>query len=426
MQKLPRDVANAVVDSRTYADYDRLHAILSDIRANKPLAWAEPDDFEPFWFVSRYEDVKTVSRKNSLFTSGAKQTILMDNGELAQVKAMTGGSPHHSLDLIHMDGPQHSKFRQLTQGWFQPATLRQRDDRLKAVALEFVDRLAALNGRADFASDIAFRYPLRVIMQILGVPADEEPLILKWTLQLFASDDPDLNRTGASSACDKQEQLRAQFAAASEMAAYMGRLREMRIEKPTDDLSSVIANGMIDGERIIPALAVAYYMIVATAGHDTTASSIACGMWALTQNAELLLKLRRDPALIPGFVEESVRWATPVKHFLRSASETTELRDQSITAGDLLMLSYPSANRDESVFERPFDFDIERQPNAQIAFGYGGHTCLGQFLARTEMINFWEVALPRLNYVKAAGPVRLAASRLAGGIKSLPIRFEMS
>ncbi len=424
--RLSQDFANAIVDSRTYADDARLHAMLAQIRATTPVAWTEPDDFDPFWLVTRYEDIKNVSRQNALFQSGVRQTILMDHRELAQVKAMTGGKPHHATNLIHMDGRVHMRHRLLTQTWFQPANLKRRGDRLRAIAHEFADRLAAMDGKADFAADIAFLYPLRVIMDILGVPTEDEPRILTWTLQLFGSDDAELNRTGATTATDKKEQLRAQFAAAQEMTSYMEALRQARLAEPGEDLGSVIATAEIDGAAIAPEAAVAYYMLIATAGHDTTASSTACGMWALTQTPGLLGTLRARPELIPAFVEESVRWATPVKHFLRSASEDTEVGGQAIKAGDLLMLCYPSANRDEAIFERPFDFDIERALNPQVAFGYGGHMCLGQHLARMEMINFWSAALPRLNSVAAAGTARLAAARLAGGLKSLPIRFDMA
>ena len=425
VNRLSREFANAIVDSRTYADEARLHAMLTQIRTETPVAWAEPDDFEPFWLVTRYDDVRAVSSQNALFPSGVKQTILTRNAELAQIKAMTGGSPHQSITLIQMDGRVHMRHRLLTQSWFQPSSLKRRAGKLKAIAEEFADRMAALGGKADFASEVAFLYPLRVIMDILGVPPEDEPLILNWTLQLFGSDDPDLNLTGASSAIDAQEQLRAQFESAGQLAAYMEKLRQARIADPGEDLGSLIATGLIDGEPIKPETAVAYYMIVATAGHDTTASSTACGMWALTQHPELLGKLKAQPDLIPAFVEESVRWATPVKHFLRSASEDTELGGQTIRKGQLLMLCYPSANRDEAVFERPFVFDIERNANAHMAFGYGGHICIGQHLARMEMTNFWEAVIPRLDSVEAAGPAKLAAARLAGGFKTLPIRFEM-
>lgn len=426
MIKLAKSLANAIVDSRTYADEVRFHAILTQIRKETPLVWVEPDDFEPFWLVSKYEDVRTVSSQNAIFKSGDKQTILTSDSELEQIKAMTGGRPNQGYTLVNMDGREHKRHRLLTQSWFQPSNLKRRGDRLVSVAQEFADRLAAMTPEVDFASDLAFLYPLRVIMDIFGVPPEDEPMILNWTLQLFASDDPDLNLTGASSADNLEEQLRAQFQAVQEMTAYMENLRQERLANPGEDLGSVIANATIDGKSISPEAVVSYYMIIATAGHDTTASSTACGMWALAMFPELLPHLKSDPGAIPGFIEECVRWATPVKHFLRSASEDTELRGQTIRAGELLMLCYPSANRDEDVFNRPFEFDITRKVGAHMAFGFGGHICLGQHLARMELTNFWEAVIPRLQSVELAGTPKLAAARLAGGFKSLPIKFEMN
>lgn len=425
MNRLSREVANTIVDPRTYGDEERLHELLAQIRRETPLAWAEPDGYEPFWLVTRYDDIRAVSSQNELFVSGEKQTILTSDAELAKIRAMTGGSPHHSQTLINMDGRTHKRHRLLTQLWFQPSSLKRRSDRLKAISSEFAERMANLAPEADFASELAFLYPLRVIMDILGVPPEDEPTILKWTLQLFASDDPDLNLTGATSQVDLEEQLRAQFEAVGEMTAYMGKLREDRLANPGEDLGGLIATGQIDGKPLSAETAIAYYMIIATAGHDTTAASTACGMWALAQEPELLSTLKADASLISGFVEESVRWATPVKHFLRSASADTKLNGQEIKQGQLLMLSYPSANRDEDVFDRPFELDIHRSKNGQMAFGFGGHMCLGQHLARIELANFWEAVIPRLKAVELAGEARLAKSRLAGGYKSLPIRFSM-
>src|SRR5271168_906717 len=325
-----------------------------------------------------------------------------------------------------MDGDTHREYRFLTQSWFQPANLRQRADQIKAAAREFVDNMAGMGGYADFAPDIAFLYPLHIIMGILGVPREDEPRILNWTKQLLASDDPEMNRSGAGGANSEEERLRARFEVFSEFIAYLETLRQARVGEPQEgDLASMIANAVISDAPISPEMAVGYYLIVATAGHDTTAASTACAMWALTQDRELLPKLKAQPDLIPGFVEESVRWATPVKHFLRTATSSTQLREQQIAKDDLLMLSYSSANRDEEKFDRPFEFDVERKLG-QIAFGYGAHICLGQHLARLEMTTFWETLIPRLKSVEAAGPARLIVSNLSSGLKTLPIRFEFN
>jgi len=419
-----KEIANAVVDPNTYADDDYLQSIFKELRNNAPVAWAEPDGFDPFWIVSRYEDIRRVSLNNSLFASGIRQTTLTSKIELAKVQSMTGGSPFLVKNLINMDGATHKEYRFLTHAWFQSASLRQRADQIKAAALESVIRMAAMDGYCDFAADVAFIYPLHNIMSILGVPQEDEPKILNWTKELLGSDDPEMSRAGAVGRNNAEERLRARLEVFSEFTGYLEALRRARILHPQEnDLASIIANSIISGQPISPQMAVNYYLIVATAGHDTTAASIACTMWAFTQNRDLLPKVKARPDLIPGLVEESVRWATPAKHFLRTATSPTQLRGQQIAEGDLLMLCYPSANRDEERFDRPFEFDIERGPG-QMAFGYGGHVCLGQHLARMEMISFWDTLIPRLNSVAAAGPSRLVASRLSSGLKTLPIRFE--
>jgi cytochrome P450 len=168
-----------------------------------------------------------------------------------------------------------------------------------------------------------------------------------------------------------------------------------------------------------------YYIIVATAGHDTTSSTTAHAMWALAENPDQFRKVKENPALIPGLVEESIRWATPVKHFMRTAMADTELHGQKIAKNDWLMLSYPSGNRDEDVFADPFRFDVERSPNKQLAFGYGAHVCLGQHLARLEMRLFWEELLPRLESVELDGTPKLSEANFVSGPKRVPIRYRM-
>src|SRR4029078_13658460 len=172
--------------------------------------------------------------------------------------------------------------------------------------------------------------------------------------------------------------------------------------------------------------ATGYYTIIATAGHDTTSSSTAGAMWALATVPGLLERVRADPALIPNLIEEAIRWTTPVRTFMRSASADTELRGRKIKAGDWLMLCYASGNRDEEVFPNPDTFDIDRAPNRQLAFGFGAHLCLGQHLARLEMRILYEELLPKLKSVRLNGDPRYVESYFVTGLKSLPIRFELA
>ncbi len=188
----------------------------------------------------------------------------------------------------------------------------------------------------------------------------------------------------------------------------------------------MIANGKINGEALGIFEAMGYYIIVATAGHDTTSGTTAGTMWELAKDREKFLQVKEDPKLIPLLVEESIRWVTPVKHFMRSATQDTVLGGQEIKKGDWMMLCYQSGNRDEDIFDDPFEFKVNRQPNRHIAFGHGAHICLGQHLARMERRALWEELLPRLDSVELDGePTRMLANFVCGP-KSVPIKFKMS
>jgi hypothetical protein len=192
-----------------------------------------------------------------------------------------------------------------------------------------------------------------------------------------------------------------------------------------NDTAPLFPNGRFDGVPMEVRAMVSYFAIASTAGHDTTAATTATGMWVLAEQPEMLARLKADPGLIPGFVEESIRWTSPVQQFVRSATQDYDLRGRKIKKGDLIYLSYISANRDEEVFEDPFVFKPDRTPNRHVGFGYGGHICLGQHLARLEMRLFWEELIPRLKSVEMAGEGRMSESEFVCGPKSVPIRFEM-
>jgi cytochrome P450 len=193
----------------------------------------------------------------------------------------------------------------------------------------------------------------------------------------------------------------------------------------SDDLTTVLANARIGNVPLAPREATGYFTLIVLAGYDTTAFSIAAGMHSLCEQPDLLGRLRNEPRLIEGFVDESIRWATPARHFMRTAIADTSLGGREIRAGDWLMLCYPSGNRDEDVFEAPFEFRPDRSPNPHLSFGHGAHKCLGMHLARLEMSIFWNTLLQCLATVELAGaPVRSQSSFISG-LKSLPIRFTL-
>jgi hypothetical protein len=338
---------------------------------------------------------------------------------------MTGGSPHLVRTLVQMDAPDHPKYRVLTQSWFLPQNIRGLEARIRQIAREHVDRMASLGGECDFVQDVALSYPLRVIMEILGVPPADEPRMLKLTQELFGAGDPELNRSRSANP-EQGGGMGDLQAVIADFFMYFKKITDERKAHPGSDLASVIANGQIDGAPINDFEALCYYVIVATAGHDTTSSSTAGAVWGMCQFPEAFAKLKADPALIPGLVDESIRWVTPVKHFMRSATQDALLRGREVKKGDWLMLCYPSGNRDEEVFDEPDVFRPERSPNRHLSFGYGAHLCLGQHLAKMEMRILWEELIPRLTSLEFAGQPTRAEAAFVGGPKHLPIRFAMT
>jgi cytochrome P450 len=421
---IPKDLAETIVDPRAYQDRRRSDEAFTRLRAESPLAVAQPDGFDPFWVVTRLDDIQAVEKQNELFHNGDRSTVVTTIEADRKVRQMMGGSPHLVRSLVQMDNPDHFAYRRLTQAWFLPQNLRGLEARIREIARGFVDRMAEHGGRCDFARDVAFLYPLHVIMEVLGVPECDEPRMLKLTQELFGSADPDVNRSGQQ-LTDTDQALASLQATVMDFMTYFNAMTEDRRKNPRNDLASVIANGAIEGQPLGHLEAMSYYIIAATAGHDTTSNTTAGGLWALCDHPEQFARLKADLSLIPGHVEESIRWETPVKHFMRTATDDAELAGQKIARGDWLMLCYPSGNRDEAHFTDPFRYDIARSPNKHVAFGYGAHVCLGQHLARMEMRILWEELLPRLESVALDGtPTRTAASFVCGP-KSVPIRYRM-
>ncbi|MFC6197008.1 cytochrome P450 [Ponticaulis profundi] len=423
--KISQEQANLIADPRAFAAWDPIHELYRDLRRDAPLAKASPEGYGEFWVVTRFADIQAIEKQNELFHAGDRTPTLMPLATEEFIKQMTGGSPHIVRSLVQMDNPDHFKHRMLTQSWFMPQSLKKLEDRIREIARSFVDKMLATEGECDFARDIAFYYPLHVVMEVIGVPEADEPRMLKLTQELFGAADPDLNREGSAD-MTAEESAAITGAVVADFHNYFSTISEERRKDPQNDLATIIANAEIDGLPIGFQEAMGYYIIAATAGHDTTSATTASAMIELAKSPDMLKRLQDDPSLIPGFVEESIRWETPVKHFLRTATADTEIAGQKIAKDDYLYLAYPSGNRDEAVFDDPFEFRPERSPNRHVAFGYGAHICLGQHLARMEMRVLWEELLPKLKTLELNGaPTRMAASFVCGP-KSVPVRFSVN
>lgn len=407
--------ARTITAPTFYADgFCRCDPLFTQLRRESPLSWVEPEGFRPFWIVTKRADIVEIERQHDKFINEPRLNLNPVEEE-ERVRAGTGrGTPNPVRMLVNMDEPDHRLHRAITQSWFLPLNLSRLDGAIAALAREFVDKLQGLDGACDFNSDIAVWYPLRVIMTILGVPPEDDRTMLRFTQAIFASDDPQINM-GRPPVEVRQEAIQGFFRYFSALAAH-------RRQAPSEDLGSVIANARINGEPLSDYETLSYYMIVATAGHDTTSATISGGLLALLENPEQMAKLRADPELLGSAVDEMLRWVTPVTHFFRTATQDYELRGQQIKSGQSLMLCYRSGNRDEEVFDDPFRFQIDRKANQHISFGHGVHTCLGMHLAKLEIKALFRELLSRTETLELASEPEFMVGRLIAGLQKLPLR----
>jgi cytochrome P450 len=403
------DDANILADPQVYTDLPRLHNTLAQLRASKPVAWVEAPGYRPFWVITKHADIMAVERANDVFINAPRPVLMTAEQEELQAS-------HGVRTLIHMDDPQHRVVRAIGVDWFRPKAMRALKHRVDELAKVYVDKLRDAGGECDFVQEVAVNYPLFVIMSLLGVPECDFPRMLRLTQELIGSQDSEFQRSASS-----QEQAYALL----DMFEYFKALTASRRENPTDDMASAIANATIDGESLSDIDTVSYYVIVATAGHDTTSGVISGGLQALIEHPDQCQRLREGPELMPLATEEMIRWVTPVTGMMRTATKDNEVRGMPIATGDSVLLSYVSANRDEEVFGHANRFDVARDPNKHLAFGHGVHFCMGAALARMEINSFFTELLPRLKSIEFSGEPELTATTFVGGLKHLPIRYEL-
>jgi cytochrome P450 len=407
----PKEAGQVFVTPAAYADPARFHEACALLRREEPIHLVEHADFAPFYALTKHADVLDVEVHNREWENAPRPVIA--NLEADQRREEQGDLLR---TLIHMDGADHRTYRGLTSEWFLPKNMAKLESRLAELAKLSAQRMIELGGRCDFSRDVAMQFPLQVILAILGMPESDYPRMLKLTQELFGSADPEMTRG---------QSLEDLAAVVQDFFVYFTALTEERKATATDDLASVIANATVDGAPIGIMEQISYYVIVATAGHDTTASAMTGGIHALIQNPDQLARLQADPSLIPTAVDEIIRWVTPVKHFMRNCTTEYTLRGHTFQPGDAVLLSYPSANRDEEVFDDPFRFDVGRSPNKHLAFGFGVHFCLGAMLARMEIKALLTELVPRLRRIEMAGEPAEMQTLFVGGLKRLPIEYEL-
>ncbi len=409
-----------LISPRAYARQGTPHEQFTELRRLDHLHRCEPQGFQSFYPVVRHRDICEISKQPDLFWN--RRGIVLESEQQKTILEAESGLGSLRAILV-MDPPEHRDYRKIASSWFTPRAIERVDTVAQESARHLVDRLVEQaqggEGECEFANEIAAAHPLRILSTILGVPREEEPRILALTNQLFASDDPDLQREG-------EDRLAAAKALALDFFQMFREIIEDRRANPRGDLATVLANGRVNGEPMGLMETLGYFLIVFTAGHDTTKNSLVGGLHALAEHPEEFAKLKRHPELIPSAVEEILRFASPVNYMKRVVGQDIEFRGQKLREGENLVLFYSSANRDEAVFEDPFTFRVDRKPNPHLAFGIGEHFCLGAHLARRSQRALLAELVRRLDSLELAGPPERIHSSFVVGLKKLPLRYRVS
>lgn len=384
------------------------HAEWTWLRRHDPVFWYDRPNVDPFWAITKHADIVAIGKQPGLFLNAPRLAVFT-----LDLPPPPEGVARH---LLNMDPPDHARYRRVTSSWFTPRAIRAMDEKVARVTREIIDAAAAKDS-GDFVRDISAPITIAVIAEMLGVPRQDWDLLFRWTNEIIAPQDPDFSR---GTPRDTLEQARV------ELFTYFNDLVAQRRAAPTDDIVSVVANGQVNGEPLPLVELLSYYFLLVVAGNETTRNAMTGGVLALLENPGELQKLRRDGALVDCAVEEIVRWTTPVIQFARTATQDVELRGHTIRTGQSVCLFYASGNRDEEIFDRPFDFRVDRQPNPHIGFGMGEHVCLGAHLARLELRHAFAQLRTRLQSCELVGPVERLRSSFVGGIKRAPMRWQIS
>jgi len=394
------------------------HDSWTTLRKEAPVYRCEyGGEFSDFWAITKHADIMDISGKPDVFSNADGITIMTREQQIQF--ANRANSPLGQMrTIIEMDPPEHRSFRKVASGFFTPRSIQRLDEIVTESARSLIDSLGE-EGECDFVDKVAQRHPLRVLATLLGIDREDEERVLELTQQLFAGDDPDLQRKG-----EDREQAAQEMGL--EFYQLFDRIIQDRRANPRDDLATMLATAkMEDGEPMGPIETFGYYLIVFTAGHDTTRNALSAGFQAMLDNPDQFELLKKHPELSKKAVEEVVRWASPVNYMRRTALQDTEVRGQQIKTGDFLTLFYASANRDEEVFEDPFRFDITRHPNRHLGFGTGEHFCLGAHVARMSARALLEEMGSRVETLEHTGDSSQIHSSFVVGLKTLPVRYKI-
>ena len=417
MHVLDRPLADlGCFDPDRFVTHGYPHEIWTRMRRDTPVAWYDDGTREPFWAITRYADITAIGKDSDNFLNAPGVTILRRD------QMVDADTPRVPL-MLTMDPPEHHKNRMVLRERFKPSVMRALEEHIIVRCREIADEVAAARvrsadkgGAIDFVETIAMRLPLDVILELLGVPTDDRDQMYLWSNAVIGSEDPEYG--------DMVLPRETIMAAQQAMFGYFAKFIAQRRASPKEDLVSLLVEARIDGEPLSDPEILGFCFLLAIAGNETTRNATSGAMLALIENPEARQTLTADLSLMPSATEELLRWVTPIVYMARTAANDIEIGGQRITAGEKVVLFYPSANRDESVFPSPFTLDVSRKPNRHLTFGFGRHSCLGNDLARIELRAIMTELLTRFPNIQLAGPVSRLRSNFVGGIKHMPIVLE--
>jgi len=408
-QSIPDEFDPASLDIITPEKYERdgyPHPEWTWLRNHDPVHWYESEFCDPFWAVTKHADIVAIGKN-------PRDWII--EPRLAVFTREVPPEPT-SRHLLTMDPPDHGRYRNLTSKWFTPRTVKVWEPKVVKVTRDVLDAAGA-KGDIDFVADVSAPITIAVIALMLGVPEEDWHLLFRWTNEIIAPEDPEFQRGRTTQETADSARI--------ELFTYFKALAEKRRANPTDDILSVVVQGKIDGQPLDDFELLSYYFLLVVAGNETTRNAMTGGIQCFIDNPGEWQKLAADPAVVETAIEVTVRWVTPVIQFTRTATRDMELRGRRIREGESVCLFYASGNRDEEIFDEPFRFKADRNPNDHIGFGRGEHVCLGAHLARLEIRTMYQQLRERLVSIERTGsPVR-ARSSFVGGVKRAPIRWEL-
>ena len=381
------------------------YAFFDHLRSSEPVYWQPEENGTGFWAVTRHADVVAVSRDSATFSSAVGTTQIDDFDEQTRAK--------QAAMLVNLDPPDHTRLRQLVSRGFTPRTVKVLEGHIRDICTRIVDRLLEARD-VDFVPEAAAPLPLEVIAALLGAPPGDVDRLYDWSNRMIGFDDPEYGTTQADGEM-----------AAAEIFLYANELAAQRRIEPRDDIVTKLVQPDENGDTLTEMEFNMFFVLLVVAGNETTRNATAGGMQAFIDHPDQWRRLQSEPDLASSAVEEILRWVTPVMDFRRTATRDAYIGDQLVRAGDKVVIYYPSANRDEAVFDEPYRFDIGRSPNPQIAFGGSGvHFCLGAHLARLELRILFETLAARIDRVESTGPVARLRSNFISGIKTMPVRIH--